>query len=65
MAFICLACHEGSLRERSPLPKKPRLHKIVESLVLVTHTERVAGSKTPSQCGLYTRALEYPNRPKT
>ena len=61
-ALICRANHEGSLRERSPLPKKPLLHRIIVSFGPVTHTDLVAGSKTPMQCGFKTACCEMDSK---
>lgn len=63
--FVCRASQLGSLRERSPFPKNPRRHKINECSGFATQTERVVGSKTPSQYGFSTRASDRPSRPKT
>lgn len=63
LAFTCLASQLGSLLDKLPFPKNPLVHRILESLAFVTHTERVAGSKTPSQCGFRTSSLEPP-RPR-
>lgn len=52
----------GSLRERSPLPKKPRRQRIKTSSDLVTQIERVYGSNTPSQWGLSMRVRERPRK---
>ena len=67
-AFLALTCrvyHDGSLLERSPFPKKPRCQRIIASFSLVTHTERVARSSTPSHCGFSTRTPEMPKSPRT
>ena len=64
-ALICRASQEGSLLERSPLPKKPLRQRMAESRSLVTHTERVAGSNMPSQRGFSSLLLERPRRPRT
>lgn len=63
-AFSWRANQLGSLRERFPLPKKPLRQSSVESLELVIHTEHVAGSKSPSQCGLRIRVDDSPYRPR-
>lgn len=63
LAFTCLASQLGSLLDRLPFPKKPLVHRILEFLAFVTHTDRVAGSKTPSQCGFKISTLEPP-RPR-
>jgi len=49
LIFICRASQLGSLRDKSPLPKSPRRHKIRECSGLHTHTDEVTGSKIPSQ----------------
>ena len=63
--FNWRASQLGSLLDKSPFPKKPLLHKIIECSMLVIHTERVIGSKMPSQCGLSTRVRESPRTPRT
>jgi hypothetical protein len=66
-ALSCRACQLGSLRERLPLPKKPRRQSASTSRASETQTERVAGSKTPVQRGFSTRAAAgaRPSRPRS
>lgn len=54
----------GSLRERLPFPKKPRLQRTTRSFGSVTQIERVIGSKVPLHRGFSTRVGEIPKIPK-
>jgi hypothetical protein len=64
LRWDCLASQLGSLRERLPFPKKPRLQRVMLSLRLVTQTERVVGSNVPSHRGFSTRVGNTPKMPK-
>lgn len=65
LLLSCLANQLGSLRERFPLPKKPRCQRMLESFLLVIHTDLVAGSKMPSQCGLIVVLQDRPRSPSS
>jgi hypothetical protein len=64
LLLVSLTSQLGSLRERFPFPKKPRLHRTMRSFGSVIQTEREIGSKVPWHRGFNTRVGEIPKIPK-